>query len=69
MRFAAFGSKQRDGLAVAICEGHFHSLLEGKARYPGPLDALIRKDGAAEATVAYEAWRRAVCSKDSYAGD
>ncbi|MGC1293597.1 MAG: hypothetical protein WA869_01030 [Alloacidobacterium sp.] len=58
MRFAAFGSKQRDGLAVASRDGHFQDLLDGKAGYPGPLDALIRKDGAAEAAVVYEAWRR-----------
>jgi hypothetical protein len=56
MRFAAFGSKQRDGLAIASRDGYFHGLLEGKAGYPGPPDALIRKDDA-EAAVVYEVWR------------
>jgi len=43
MRFAAFSSGERKGLAVAGPGGQFHGLLSGDAGYPGSLDALIPK--------------------------
>lgn len=54
MRFAAFKSGEREGLAVAGSNGEFHGLLNGDSNYPGSLDVLIRQgrgalDKAAEA--------------------
>jgi len=46
MRFAAFSSGERKGLAVAGPGGQFHGLLSGDAGYPGSLDALIPKGRA-----------------------
>jgi acylpyruvate hydrolase len=47
MRFAAFTSGEREGLAVASPDGQFHGLTNGDAGYPGSLDALITKGRAA----------------------
>ena len=47
MRFAAFSSEGREGLAVAGPDGQFHGLLSGDAGYPGSLDVLIRTGRAA----------------------
>lgn len=54
MRFAAFESGEREGLAVAGPDGKFRGLLQGDSTYPGSLDVLIRGgrgalDKAAEA--------------------
>jgi acylpyruvate hydrolase len=43
MRFAAFRSDQREGLASAHSSGEFRGLLRGDENYPGSLDLLIRK--------------------------
>jgi acylpyruvate hydrolase len=47
MRFAAFTSEGRDGLAAAGQDGEFHGLLCGEAGYPGSLDLLIRSGSGA----------------------
>ena len=43
MRFAAFKSREREGLAVACSDEEFHGLYSDDANYPGSLDVLIRK--------------------------
>lgn len=43
MRFAAFKSREREGLAVAGPEGVFRGLYSDDANYPGSLDVLIHK--------------------------
>lgn len=43
MRFAAFKSGEREGLAVAGSEREFRGLHSDDANYPGSLDVLIRK--------------------------
>src|ERR1700740_2836039 len=49
MRFAAFKSREREGLAVAGSAGEFRGLYSDDANYPGSLDVLIHKgDGALE---------------------
>lgn len=47
MRFAAFRSGEREGLAAAGRDGQFHGLLSGDVGYPGPLDVLVRGGRAA----------------------
>jgi acylpyruvate hydrolase len=47
MKFAAFTSGEREGLAVAGSNGEFHGLLSGDTGYPGSLGALIGKGRAA----------------------
>jgi acylpyruvate hydrolase len=47
MRFAAYSSGEREGLAVAGVDGHFYGLLSGDEGYPGSLDVLISKGRAA----------------------
>jgi acylpyruvate hydrolase len=47
MRFAAFISGEREGLAAAGPNGQFHGLMSEEAGYPGSLDVLIRKGRAA----------------------
>ncbi|HEY6846572.1 MAG TPA: fumarylacetoacetate hydrolase family protein [Terracidiphilus sp.] len=42
MRFAAFTSGNREGLAVASPDAKFHGLLSGESGYPGSLDQLVR---------------------------
>jgi acylpyruvate hydrolase len=43
MRFAAFESGKREGLAVADATNQFYGLLSGDRGYPGSLDVLVRK--------------------------
>jgi 2-keto-4-pentenoate hydratase/2-oxohepta-3-ene-1,7-dioic acid hydratase in catechol pathway len=44
MRFAAFRSGEREGLAVGTgSNGHLRGLFQGDAGYPGTLDSLVRK--------------------------
>ena len=54
MRFAAFKSGEREGLAVAGPSGEFHGLLSGDANHPGSLDVLVRS-GAGSLSKAAEA--------------
>ena len=56
MKFAAFISGEREGLAVAGSNGEFHGLLSGDTNYPGSLNTLIGKGRAAldEAAVALQ---------------
>ena len=42
MRFAAFKSGGREGLAIASPNGEFHGLLSGEESYPGNLDILVQ---------------------------
>ena len=41
MRFAAFTSGNREGLAVASPDANFYGLLSGEPGYPGSLDQLV----------------------------
>jgi acylpyruvate hydrolase len=43
MRFAAFKTGEKAGLATAGSNGEFHGLLSEEAGYPGSLDAVIRR--------------------------
>jgi len=47
MRFTVFSDGELEGLAVAGSNGEFRGFLSGDAKYPGPLDALIRRGRAA----------------------
>jgi acylpyruvate hydrolase len=42
MRFAAFKSGNKEGLAIASPNGEFHGLLSGEDGYPGSLDLLVQ---------------------------
>ena len=53
MRFAAFTSGTREGLAVASPDAEFFGLLSDEPGYPGSLDSLVRGGpGALEAAAA-----------------
>jgi acylpyruvate hydrolase len=47
MRFAAFETREQEGLTVAGPNGEFHGLLGQDPNYPGSLDGLVRKGRAA----------------------
>lgn len=43
MRFAAFKSGDKEGLAVASSRGEFHGLISGEEGYPGDLAILVQR--------------------------
>ena len=43
MRFAAFRSGDREGLAIACPDGKVHGLLSGEESYPGNLGLLVQR--------------------------
>ncbi len=52
MRFAAFTSGGKKGLAVAGADGVFHGFFDGNSEYPGSLGSLIAKGSEALDTAA-----------------
>jgi acylpyruvate hydrolase len=65
MRFAAFTSGGREGLAVANPHAGFHGLLSGDPGYPGSMDALIRRGPGALDAAAIALANGAVIDLDS----